>query len=45
MRAANAQEQSGGAVLTIVNRRRSPPDSDTFSQSFFKKGANPMRGD
>ena len=45
MRAANAQEQSEGAVLTIANRCPRLTDSDVFSQSFSKKGANPMRGE
>ena len=45
MRAAGGEERSDEAVVTIANRRPSFPDSDTFSQSFSKKGANPMRGE
>ncbi len=42
---AGGHEQSGGAVLTIANRRSGLNDNDTFSQSFFQDGANPMRGE
>ena len=45
MRAGGGEEQNGGAVVTIANRRRTLPDSDSFSQSFFRRGTNPMRGD
>jgi len=45
MKTGGAAEQSGGADLSIANSRHSSPDSDAFSQSFFQKGTNPMRGE
>jgi hypothetical protein len=45
MRAADGQEQVGGAVLTTANRSGSLTGNDTISQSIFQDSANPMRGE